>query len=212
MIKVLILFFHFLSILLNRDSKVHKSASSLPFFLLIIKRFGRQVQIRLSICMSKYHWSLCVSFSRTYTGLCIYHLFVWSNLNFLHNSQWITLPTQSCLVLYSFCANLLHSFIMWLLVLSLLPHYIHLLFCCVLSILSLILLVLMSLFCAAMRRNSISLLGFPFFSYVQFFFYTRFSCCFFPKVWVIAGLSSSGLFLVFKQIYGLVGYDSSSDL
>ena len=29
----------------------------------------------------------------------------------MHNSQWITLPTQSCLVLYSFCSNLLHSLI-----------------------------------------------------------------------------------------------------
>ena len=58
--------------------------------------------------MSKFHRNLCVLFSRTCAGLYIYHLFVWSNLNFLHNSQWITLPTLSCLVLYSFCANLLH--------------------------------------------------------------------------------------------------------
>ena len=41
--------------------------------------------------MSKSHRSLCVSFSRTGAGLCIYHLFVSSNLNFL--------PTQSCLLL-----------------------------------------------------------------------------------------------------------------
>ena len=66
------------------------------------------------MCMSKSHRSLCVLFFRTGAGLCIYHLFMWSNLNFLHISQWITLPTQSCLVLYSFCANLLHSLIMWL--------------------------------------------------------------------------------------------------
>ena len=39
----------------------------------------------------------------------------------------ITLPTQSCLVLYSFCASLLHLLIMWLIVLSLLPHNYHLL-------------------------------------------------------------------------------------
>ena len=39
----------------------------------------------LSACQS--HNSLCVSFSRTDAGLCIYHLFVWSNLNFLHISQ-----------------------------------------------------------------------------------------------------------------------------
>ena len=53
--------------------------------------------------------------------LCIYHLFAWSNFNFLHNSLCIPLPTQSCLVLYSFCANLLHS-LMRLIVLSLSPH------------------------------------------------------------------------------------------
>ena len=41
--------------------------------------------------------------------MCIYHLFVWSNFNFLHISKRITLPTQLCIVLYSFCANLLHS-------------------------------------------------------------------------------------------------------
>ena len=35
---------------------------------------------------------------RTHSGLCTYHLLVWSNLNFLHSSQWITFPTQSCLV------------------------------------------------------------------------------------------------------------------
>ena len=116
--------------------------------------------------MSKSHRSLCVSFSWTGAGLCIYHLFVWSNFNFLHISQWITLPTQSCLVLYSFCSNLLHSLIMWLLVLSLSPHSLHLLFCCVLSILTLIWLVLTVLSCAAIRRNSVSFLKFLFLSHV----------------------------------------------
>ena len=70
--------------------------------------------------------------SRTDSGLCIYHLFVWSNFNFLHNSRWITFPTQSCLVLYSFYARLLHSLIMWLMVSSRSPHNLHLIFCCVL--------------------------------------------------------------------------------
>ena len=64
------------------------------FFLLIIIRSGLQAEIRWSVCMSKSHRSLCVSFSRTGAGLCIYHLFVWSNLNFLHISQWITLLTH----------------------------------------------------------------------------------------------------------------------
>ena len=99
---------------------------------------------------------------RTPAGLCMYHLFVWSHLNISHNSQWITLPTQSCLVLYTFCANLLHSLIMWLLVSSISPHNLHLLFCCVLSILALISLFLMALFCAAIWRNSVFLLRFTF--------------------------------------------------
>ena len=45
----------------------------------------------------------------------------------MHNSQWITFPTQSCLVLYSLCANLLHSLIIWLIVWSLSPHKLYLL-------------------------------------------------------------------------------------
>ena len=92
-----------------------------------------------SVCQSPI--GFFVSFSRTDAGLCMYHLFAWSNLNFLYISQWITLPTQSCLVLYVFCANLLHSLI-WLIVSSLSPHNLHLLFCCLLPILALIWLVL----------------------------------------------------------------------
>ena len=63
------------------------------FLLLIIIRSGLLAGIRWSVCMLKSHRSLCVSFSRTGAGLWIYHLLVWSNLNFLHISQWITLPT-----------------------------------------------------------------------------------------------------------------------
>ena len=98
----------------SRNSKVDNFASSL--FLLVIIRSGLLAEIRWSVCMSKSHRSLYLLFSRTVAGLCIYHLFVWLNLNFLHISQWITLPTKSCLALYSFCANLLHSLIMWLMV------------------------------------------------------------------------------------------------
>ena len=76
---------------------------------------------------------------------------------------------QTCLALYSFCANLLHSLIMWLIVSSLSPHIQHLLFCCVLSILDLIWFVLMALSCTAIRRDSVSLLMFPFLSQVQVF-------------------------------------------
>ena len=139
------------------------------FFLLIIIRSGLLAEIRWSVCMSKSYRSLCVSFSRTGAVLCIYHLFVWSNLNFLYISQLITLPTQPFLVLYSFCANLLHSIIMWLIISSLSPYSLHLLFCWVLFILTFIWLVLMALFCTAIRRDSLSLLKFPFLSQVQVF-------------------------------------------
>ena len=71
------------------------------FFLLIIFKSVLLAEIRWSVCKLKSHKSLCVAFSRTRAGLCIYHLLVWSNLNFLHISQWITLPTQSCLAFYS---------------------------------------------------------------------------------------------------------------
>ena len=95
--------FQFYSVV-SQDSKVDNFANSLFFFLVIIIRSGLLAEIRQSEGMSKSHRSLCVSFSRIGAGLCIYHLFVWSNLNFLHISQWITLPTQLCLVLHSFCA------------------------------------------------------------------------------------------------------------
>ena len=52
----------------------------------------------------------------------------------MRNSLWITLPTQSCLTLYSFGVYLLHLPIMWLMILSLSPHNLHLLFCFALSI------------------------------------------------------------------------------
>ena len=77
-------------------------------------------EIRWSICISKSLRIFCVWFSRTDSEFCIFRLFVWSNLNFLLNLQWITFPTQSCLVLYSFWANLLAFLIIWLIVSSLL--------------------------------------------------------------------------------------------
>ena len=92
-VKVFILlftFFQFYSVV-SWDSKVHNSAGYL--FLLSIIRSGCLAEIRWSVSMSKSQRSLCVLFSRTDVGLSIYYLFVWSNLNFLHNSQWITLPT-----------------------------------------------------------------------------------------------------------------------
>ena len=80
---------------------------------------------------------------------------------FIHNSQWITFPTLSCLVLCSFWARLQNS-LLWLMVSSLSLYNQHLLFCCVLSILALMLLLLIALFCAAIRRYSVSSLIFHF--------------------------------------------------
>ena len=167
MLRYLSFFSHSFSFILWSARTAKSTILQVLFFLLIIIKSGLLAGIRRSVCMLKSHRSLCVAFSRTGAGLCIYHLFIWSNLNFLHISQWITLPTQSCLVLYSFCANLLHSLIMWLMVSSLSPQSLHSLFCCVLSILALIWLVLMALFYAAIRRDSVSLLKFPFLSHVQ---------------------------------------------
>ena len=72
------------------------------FFFLTITRFGRLAEIRWSVCISKSLRSLCISLSKTDSGLCIHHLFMWSNFNFLHYSQWITFTTQLCLDLYTF--------------------------------------------------------------------------------------------------------------
>ena len=82
-------------------------------------------------------------------------------------SQWITLPTQLCPVLYALSANLLHSLIMWLIVSCQSPH--NLLFCCVLSILALIWSVLMALFSTANWRDLVSLLRFTLLSHVHVF-------------------------------------------
>ena len=91
----------FLSFFLHSFSFIQSSAETVKssilqilfFFSLIIIRSSLLAEIRWSVCMSKSYRSLCVSFSRTGDGLCIHHLLVWSNLNFLHISQWITLPT-----------------------------------------------------------------------------------------------------------------------
>ena len=156
----------------------------------MIIRSGLLAGIRWSVCMLKSHRSICVSFSRTGAGLCIYYLLARSNLNFLHISQWITLPAQSCLALYSFCANLLHLPIMWLIVSSLLPHSLHLLFCCFLSILSLIIIII-----------------------IIWVFLTRFMWSPFTGVWVTASFPwTSGLCAVFLLILVLLksGWSQSS--
>ena len=88
------------------------------FFLLNINRSGGLAEIRWSFSKSKSQRSLHVSFSSMDSELCIYYVFPWGNFNFLHNSQ-------SCPVLYTFCVNLLHSLIIWLIVSSLSQCELH---------------------------------------------------------------------------------------
>ena len=76
---------------------------------------------------------------------------------------------MSCLVLFSFCAFLLHSLIMWVTVSSQSPYNLHLLFWCVTSILTLIWLVLMTLCCTAFKRDYFCFLTFPFVNFVHVF-------------------------------------------
>ena len=89
------------------------------------------------------------------------------HISFVSYGQ-ISLSSPS-LVLYSFRANLLHSLIIWLIISSLSQNNLHLQFSCVLSIHTLIWLVIMTLFCDAIWRDSVSLLRFPFHSHFQFF-------------------------------------------
>ena len=63
------------------------------YFFLTITRSGWQIKIRRSVCISKSHRSLCVSFTGIDSKLCIYHLLIWSDFNFLNSSQWIASPT-----------------------------------------------------------------------------------------------------------------------
>ena len=188
----------------SQDSKVNNFANSLfLLLLLIIIRSDLLAEIRWSMCMSKSHRSLCESYSWTGAGLFIYHLFVWSNLNFMHISQWITLPTQSHLVLYSFSANLLHSLIISLIASSLSPHTRHLLFCWVLSILALIWLFPMALYFAAIRRD-----------YYYYYYYLRvFHICFtwwlllllFYTLWVFhTGVWVRTVFHVFMTLLSIL--------
>ena len=83
-------FFHFIFNFALWSVKMAKSTilQVLLFFLfLIIIRSGRLADNNRSVCMLKSHRSVCVTFSRTAAGLCMYHLIVWSNLNFLNNSK-----------------------------------------------------------------------------------------------------------------------------
>ena len=67
---LLFTFFQFYSVV-SRSIKVDTFASSLFFLLLIIIRSGLLAMIKWSVCMLKYHRSLCMLLSRTGAGLYI---------------------------------------------------------------------------------------------------------------------------------------------
>ena len=145
--------------MISWDGKVHNSAGFL--FLLIITRSGPLGEIWWSVFISKSLKILCVSFSRTDSGLGICYSFVWSNLNFLHNSKWIPFPNHLCLIYTIFMLTC------WICLLCdwsfCLYHHITYICCFVASaILAMIWFVPMALFCAAIRRDSISILRFLF--------------------------------------------------
>ena len=97
-------------------------------FSLITIRSGRLVEIKWSVCISKSQWSLCLILQDRFR--VVYILFVCMvKFKFLAQSPVDHLAhPKSCLVLYSFFANLLHLLIMWLIVLSRSLHNLHLLF------------------------------------------------------------------------------------
>ena len=70
---------------------------------------GSEISVLVMICISKSQRSSYTSFSRMDSRLCIYHLFVSSNLNFLHNSLWITFPTQSYTLIAQICCICLYT-------------------------------------------------------------------------------------------------------
>ena len=90
-------FFQFYPVFV-RNGKVHYSADSL-FSSLTTSRSSGMAEIIWSVCISESQENLCLLFSSTDSGLCKYYFFGWSDLKFLHNSQWIILLTQSCIVL-----------------------------------------------------------------------------------------------------------------
>ena len=128
--------FHFPSVLSCGQPERQLLLFFFFFFLLIITSSSRLTEIRWCVCISKSQRVLCTSFQG---GFWVVHLLCVCivNVNFLHNSQSITSPTQSGLVLNCLRANLLYLLIMWLIVSSLPLHNLHLLFYCDLFILAL---------------------------------------------------------------------------
>ena len=69
-------------------------------FLLTITSFYHLTEIKGSVCIWKSPRSSSVSFSSSVSGLCIYHLFVWSKISFCINPSGSLCP-PSCVSSYT---------------------------------------------------------------------------------------------------------------
>ena len=98
------------------------------FFFSFFFLSGCLAEICWSVCISKSKRNVCVSLSKMDSRLYVYHLFSWSNLNLFSQFQvdHLTHPVMSSLL--HFCTNLMFSLIMWLMISSLSPNNLHLLF------------------------------------------------------------------------------------
>ena len=70
------------------------------------------------------HKILQFSFSTTPSGWCLYHFSPLLKSYLQKSFKWTNLAILSCLLLYSFCANILHSLRMWFIVS---PFWLHIL-------------------------------------------------------------------------------------
>ena len=84
-------------------------------------------------------------------------------------ARYINRNPSAIILQYSFCGNLLALLIIWLIVSSMQPHNLHLLFCCVFSILVLKSFVALALFWHTNWKDSVSLWRFSFFSHIHVF-------------------------------------------
>ena len=73
--RYLSFFSHSFSFILWPPGTAKSTILQVLFFFLIIIKSGLLTGIRRSVCMLKSHRSLCVAFSRTGAGLCIYHYY-----------------------------------------------------------------------------------------------------------------------------------------
>ena len=100
-----------------------KSTIRQILFLLIITGSGRLAGFRWSVCISKSQSKFSVSFSGTNSILGIYYFIEWSISCTIPGGT--PCPTQSCLVLNCFWTGLLHSLIMWFIIIILLESFSH---------------------------------------------------------------------------------------